>query len=46
MNEECSQLLPAVQYLSKYAKQGSVKCIAETDINLLVSVLMNADGAI
>jgi len=32
--------------LAKYAKNGSIKCIAETDINLLVKVLKTAQVTI
>lgn len=43
MSEDCGQLVPAVRYLKKYASAGSIKILAETDINLLVKVLQTSD---
>ncbi len=43
LHDECQQLIPAVKYLLKYSNQGAIKCIVETDLNLLVKVLKIAE---
>ena len=43
MNDECSELESAIKFLIDFEEQGAIECIAHTNMNLLVSSLVNLE---